>query len=224
MFKTIFQNENFIVCDKAPQVLSVPAREKDDARACLGLELQKELKTQIFPVHRLDYEVGGLIIYALNSKAHQQAQNWFLKKQIQKNYVAVTSTQNFLHWPENVKTDRSLVDLNSAKPFIWKTQMQRGKRRSFESPRGEWAETRAQVAAHTNSEVLWDLFPVTGKPHQLRFELSRRGFPISGDVLYGSKTSWKYPGIALKAYELDLKKISERLGLPERIQIEKWSL
>lgn len=224
MYKTIFQNENFIVCDKDPQVLSVPAREKDDSRPCLGLELQKQLKTQIFPVHRLDFEVSGLIIYALNSKAHQKAQDWFLKKQIQKNYVAVTSVQDFSHWPKDVKTDRSSVDLKSANLLIWKTQIQRGKRRSFESPHGEWAETRAQISQKTENDVMWDLFPVTGKPHQLRFELSRRGFPICGDELYGSKVSWKNRGIALKAYGLDLKKVSERLGLPEQIFIEKWSL
>ncbi len=224
MYKTVFQNENFMVCDKDPLVLSVPAREKADPRACLGLELQKSLKTQVFPVHRLDFEVGGLIIYALNSKAHQKAQGWFLKKQIQKNYVAVTSVQDFSHWPDHLKTDRNPIDVDSKSQLIWKTQIQRGKRRSFQSPHGEWAETRAQVSQKSEEHVVWDLFPVTGKPHQLRFELSRRGFPICGDQLYGSKTSWKCAGIALKAYELDLKKISERLGLPETIQIEKWSL
>lgn len=224
MFKVVFQNENLIVCDKESQVLSVPAREKSDPRPCLGLQLQKELQTQIFPVHRLDFEVGGLIMYALNSKAHQTAQGWFFKKQIQKNYVAVTSLQDFSHWPQSVKTDRSPVDLSSAKTLTWKTQMQRGKRRSFESPQGEWAETQAQIAKKTDSYLLWDLFPVTGKPHQLRFELSRRGFPIWGDGLYGSKINWKFSGIALKAYRLDLRKISDRQGLPEEIQIEKWDL
>lgn len=231
MFKEIFRNENFIVCDKAAEVLSVPAREKNDARLCLGLELQKQLNTQIFPVHRLDFEVSGLIIYALNAKSHQQAQNWFLKKQIQKNYVAITSLQDFSHWPENVKTDRALLDLSLSEnstcqnKFIWKTQIQRGKRRSFESPRGEWAETRASVASvDAQASVIWDLFPITGKPHQLRFELSRRGFPIWGDKLYGSQIAWRHAGIALKAYALDLAKIPNRLGLPERIQIEKWEL
>lgn len=222
MFKIVFQNENFIVCDKAPEVLSVPAREKNDPRACLGLELQKQLRTQIFPVHRLDFEVSGLIIYALNSKAHQMAQDWFLKKQIQKNYIAITSAQNFAHWPENVPTDRSVLDLRLGASCVWKTQILRGKRRSFESVRGEWAETRALVTGLSDVAVTWNLLPVTGKPHQLRFELSRRGFPIWGDHLYGSKENWQLSGIALKAWLLDLKGIANRLGLPEKIQIEKW--
>lgn len=224
MFKAVFQNENFIVCDKASLVLSVPARDKNDARDCLGLNLQNTLKTQIFPVHRLDYEVSGLIIYALNSKAHQVAQNWFLKKQIQKNYVAMTSLQGFKHWPENINTDRSPIDLFDSKILVWKTKMLRGKRRSFESPQGEWAETKAKVELVRENSILWDLYPVTGKPHQLRFELSRRGFPIFGDELYGSKQAWSQPGIALKAYQLDLRNVTDRMGLPENIQIEKWNI
>ena len=57
MIHFVFKNNNFVVCNKEALVLSVPAREKSDLRDCLGLRLELELKTQIFPVHRLDYEV-----------------------------------------------------------------------------------------------------------------------------------------------------------------------
>ena len=219
MIQSVFQNNNFIVCNKPAQVLSVPAREKSDARACLGLELQKELKTQVFPVHRLDFEVSGLIIYALNSKAHKVSQDWFIKRQIRKLYRAETTLQNFDHWPANVPTDRTEVKTQSGSTYIWKTKILRGKKRSFESPNGEWAETEALVAEQKNDRVLWQLYPVTGKPHQLRLELSRRGFPIVGDSLYGSKLQHSKAGVALEAYELDLTKVPDRLGLPEKISL-----
>lgn len=219
MIQPVFQNKNFIVCNKPAQVLSVPAREKSDARTCLGLELQKELKTQVFPVHRLDYEVSGLIIYALNSQAHKISQNWFIRREIRKLYRAETSTQNFDHWPANVPTDRSEVIIEANKHYIWKTQILRGKKRSFESENGEWAETEATVVSQTNDRIQWQLYPVTGKPHQLRLELSRRGFPIIGDSLYGSKLQHSKAGIALEAYELDLTKVPDRQGLPEKISL-----
>ena len=219
MIQSVFQNNNFIVCNKPAQVLSVPAREKSDARACLGLELQKELKTQVFLVHRLDFEVSGLIIYALNSKAHKVSQDWFIKRQIRKLYRAETTLQNFDHWPANVPTDRTEVKTQSGSTYIWKTKILRGKKRSFESPNGEWAETEALVAEQKNDRVLWQLYPVTGKPHQLRLELSRRGFPIVGDSLYGSKLQHSKAGVALEAYELDLTKVPDRLGLPEKISL-----
>jgi tRNA pseudouridine32 synthase/23S rRNA pseudouridine746 synthase len=219
MIQVVFQNKNFVVCNKAAQILSVPAREKSDIRACLGLELQKELKTQVFPVHRLDFEVSGLIIYALHSQAHKISQNWFIRREIRKLYRAETNIQNFEHWPANITTDRSVVRTEVNEKYFWKTQILRGKKRSFESTNGEWAETEATVVAKTNDKVQWQLYPITGKPHQLRLELSRRGFPIVGDSLYGSKLQHLKAGIALEAYELDLTKVPDRQGLPEKISL-----
>ena len=72
--------------------------------------------------------------------------------------------------------------------------------------------------------ITWNLYPLTGKPHQLRLELSRRGFPILGDVLYGSKVRltqdvWAFGSMALRAVEIDFTAVQDRLGLPERIMI-----
>lgn len=224
MIQIVFQNNNFVVCNKPAEVLSVPAREKNDPRLCLGLLLQEELKTQIFPVHRLDYETSGLIIYALHAKSHQQSQKWFLDKNILKTYHALTTTQNFSHWPENINTDRSVIESASGFKAHWKTQMMRGKRRSFESQNGEWAETLATIENIQNTNISWLLNPLTGKPHQLRFELSRRGFPILGDQLYGSKAQHSGPGLALRAIKLDLTEVKDRLGLPPFIEIEGFSI
>ena len=217
MIQAVFQNNNFIVCNKPAEVLSVPAREKSDGRPCLGTGLQQELKTQIFPVHRLDYEVSGLIIYALNAKAHQVSQSWFEKKIIQKTYIAETIEQNFSHWPSNIPTDRTPLITEEGKSYIWKTRILRGKKRSFESPHGEWAETKARIVQNLPVKLVWSLMPVTGKSHQLRLELSRRGFPIHGDILYGSSVKSNGAGISLKAVQIDLTQIEDRLGLPELI-------
>ncbi len=222
MIQVVFQNSDFIVCDKGAEVLSVPAREKLDQRPCLGIELQKTLKTQIFPVHRLDFEVSGLIIYALNAKAHKISQVWFEKKQLQKKYVAVSSHQDFSHWPPGIETDRTPISLSANQSFTWKTKILRGKKRSFESPQGDWAETKAVLKNPNENQIEWELFPVTGRSHQLRLELSRHGFPIHGDELYGSKIKWSEAGIALKAVEIDFLHIKDRLGLPQKIQIESW--
>lgn len=219
MIQIIFENENFVVCNKPALVLSVPARESDDPRGCLGIELQRKYKHPVFPVHRLDYEVSGLIIYALNSKAHKQAQDWFMKKTISKKYVATTGRQDFSHWPDNVPTDRKVIDLSVDTSFYWTTKIQRGKKRSFESEHGEWAETEAQVSEQNADTVSWNLYPLTGKPHQLRFELARRGFPIHGDQLYGSKVKLSRPGIALTAVELNLSEVENKLGLPTKIEL-----
>ena len=220
MIHIVFQNENFVVCDKPASVLSVPSRDRHDPRGCLGIALQHQLKQSVLPVHRLDFEVSGLILFALNKKAHRISQDWFEKRSISKMYTAVTSLQDFTHWPEAIPTVRDKIDLQLQKNFLWKTKIQRGKRRSFESPHGEWSETRAQIEKVDGSKVSWNLFPLTGKPHQLRLELSRRGFPIHGDSLYGSKVKLaSTAGIALQAVGLDLNHVSDRLGLPSIIRL-----
>ena len=86
MIDIIFENENFVVCNKPCQVLSVPSRDRLEKRPCLGILLKEKYRTEILPVHRLDYEVSGLIIYALNNKAHKISQGWFEQK---KNHKSV---------------------------------------------------------------------------------------------------------------------------------------
>lgn len=225
MIKIVFENENFVVCDKPSQVLSTPDRHGSD-RGCLGLELQKKLNIQIYPVHRLDFEVSGLIMYAKNKRAHQISQSWFMDKTVTKKYLALTSLQDFSHWPENVQTAREILKTEPGTHFFWKTQIQRGKRRSFESTHGEWAETKAEVESVSDGVIRWNLYPLTGKPHQLRLELSRRGFPILGDVLYGSKVQitqdvWMFGSMALRAVEIDFTALQDRLGLPDQIVLQK---
>lgn len=206
IIKVIFENNDFIACDKPAGVLSVPDRHKSD-RPCLGLELQKQKNIQIFPVHRLDLEVSGLILFAKNSRGHKASQDWFAKKSLQKKYKALTLNQDFSHWPANVPAAKDNLDLTPGSEFNWKMKILRGKRRSFESPHGDPAETKAIYQGKRGEFNEWDMYPITGRAHQLRLELSRHGFPIAGDQLYGSKVTltrnqWPFGPLALRAVEI----------------------
>ena len=206
IINVIFENGDFIACDKPAGVLSVPDRHKSD-RPCLGLELQKQKNIQIFPVHRLDLEVSGLILFAKNSRGHKASQDWFSKKLVQKKYKALTLKQDFSHWPENVNAARETLALKARTEFLWKMNILRGKRRSFESPHGDPAETKAMYMGERGEFHEWDMYPITGRSHQLRLELSRHGFPIAGDALYGSKVNlsaaqWPFGPLALRAIEI----------------------
>ncbi|MCK6599376.1 MAG: RNA pseudouridine synthase [Bdellovibrionaceae bacterium] len=219
--KIIFEDENFIFVDKPSEVLTVPPRMKDSRRV-LGLEIQNYLKKQIFPVHRLDYEVSGIVCFAKKEKAHIQAQKWFETNQVRKSYEAITSKQSFSHWPSQVANLKTLIPIDIGNSFTWESKILRGKKRSFMSPNGALAITEAQVERLSDEQIHWLLFPVTGKPHQLRLELSYRGFPIHGDTLYGSKHIQQH-GIALNSYKLDLSAMTkeQRLNLPEVIEVER---
>ena len=238
MIELVFENENFIVCDKPGEVLSVPDRlGAASDRSCLGIELEKIKKIKIFPVHRLDFEVSGLIIYAKNSVAHKKSQMWFENKLIHKTYRGVSLEQNFDHtkkWPEKIRAgfNPQIFKPEPGQKFIWTSQIARGKKRSYQSPHGEWAETHAELVSyekptathHEKSILFWNLSPVTGKSHQLRFEMAQHGFPILGDQLYGSEMAldrvlWPFDGIGLRAISLDLSSVPDRLGLPLKINL-----
>lgn len=223
MIKICFENSHFVICDKESGVLSTPSRfEENDGRGCLGTELQDFLKIQIYPVHRLDFEVSGLVMYAKSAEAHRKANAWFEHKQVQKTYRALTTAQDYSHIPANVPNPKTLIDLSKVNEFEWKSRILRGKRRAYESPQGKPSLTLAKYLGVDDAQYLiWDLQPVTGRSHQLRFDLSRHGFSIVGDKLYGSQKEWQKDSIALRSYKIDFSKVPEakKFGLPEIIEI-----
>ncbi len=224
MIQIVFENSHFVICDKPAGVLSTPSRlGAEDERNCLGIALQKQLGLQIYPVHRLDFEVSGLVMYAKSAEAHRKANAWFEHKTVSKTYRALTTAQDFSHIPDNVKNTREKFTVVAGQKFEWKSRILRGKRRAFESPEGKDSLTLAEyLGTNGNGYLQWDLQPVTGRSHQLRFDLSRHGFPIVGDVLYGSKVPGESKdAIALRAYKIDFSKApgAQELQLPSLIQV-----
>lgn len=191
--KIFHQTNDFIVLIKPAGVLSVPARFSHDNRPVLGKILEEKLNKKIFPVHRLDFEVSGVMIYGLNPKIHQILSIAFEKHEIQKTYHAVTeNNESNLEWQE------------------WKSHLQKGKKRTFEAPHGKLSITRAKCLKNlSNSKSLWELRPITGRSHQLRFELMKHHHVIIGDILYGAKFQFKENQIAL---------CSKKIEFPENVQ------
>lgn len=204
--RRLFENENWIVAVKPSGWLTTPARERTDPRPCLGLQLQLEVGQQIFPVHRLDFEVAGLVLFAKNPMAHRIAQKWFEVGEIIKTYRARTE-------PAAQEIGGDWVE--------WRSRLLRGKRRAYVSPKGKESVTMARVVSKAEDCWTWELRPLTGRPHQLRVELARHQAPILGDELYGGRKG-ESGRIELVAVQLDLEKIdaAERLGLPPVISLD----
>jgi tRNA pseudouridine32 synthase/23S rRNA pseudouridine746 synthase len=207
--ETVYENQNFIAVDKPGGWLSVPSRMgREDARPCLVTFF----KERVWPVHRLDFEVSGLVLFAKTAEAHRFANGWFEHRQVHKTYEALTQTLM-----KNPKTNE---------PMEWRSNLLRGKRRTYESPHGAQAITRAHCLGLTEfagkQALRWRLEPQTGRPHQLRFELSHHGHPILGDELYGSTAAYIDSTIALRAVKLDFSDCPDALSkfeLPAVIEV-----
>ena len=197
----LLQNKKLCVVNKASGTLSIPARTgESDPRLVVGIELQKQLGIQIFPVHRLDFEVSGVLIFALDADTHKILNHAFENNLVKKTYQAFTSRT----------LDAKDFPLNEA--MEWKSKIVRGKKRSFFAPHGKDSVTHARLLKSTPESPEWELKPITGRSHQLRVELASRGYPIVGDKLYGSPLDFMDNAIALRCVEIDLNAVPGHLG------------
>lgn len=206
----ILQTAEILIVEKPSGWLTTPSRTIEDPRPVLGRILQSQLGVQIYPVHRLDFEVSGLTLWAKTQVAHTRAQQWFEQGVVGKLYEGLSRPGGggaVLDWSE------------------WRSKLVRGKRRSFAAPHGKEALTRARVVAQEQGYWRWQLMPVTGRPHQLRVEMAAHGCPLIGDTLYGGESA-RPDWIALRAVELSFSRIpsAQRLGLPEIVATSPLSL
>ncbi len=167
----------------------------------------QQLALRLWPVHRLDAEVSGLLMFAKSAAAHRLLGAGFEHHQIHKTYLA---------W----STGRLPPDAKLGVAQRWQCRLLRGKKRAYLHAAGKDSVTMATPLLCESGQTLWRLCPLTGRPHQLRVELARRDCPIVGDSLYGSTATWGC-GIALRAIELDLTDLVGRaeLELPLRLSL-----
>lgn len=216
--KILFQSEDVVIVHKPAGWLSVPSIQgKKDPRPVVGLKLRDTFGS-VYPVHRLDFEVEGVLLFALHTKAQSLLHKIWDDKSVRKTYQAVTGLQDFSHWPQNVE---GLIKdpVAEGSQGVWHSKIVQGKRRSFVAPHGQDSDTQYELLSQSENESRWQLSPITGRRHQLRLELSRRGFPILGDHLYGSRVQLKENHIALAATQLSFEK-TFNLHLPNEIKIE----
>jgi len=131
-------------------------------------------------VHRLDRPVSGVILFAKTSKALERVNELFKSREMQKTYWAVVRNKpipesgNLVHWL--VKNQQK----NITTPH------------QHEVAGSQRAELNYKLIGELNGFYLIEVDPITGRPHQIRVQLSTLGCPIVGDNKYG------YPRGSLK--------------------------
>lgn len=140
-------------------------------------------------VHRLDRPVSGVLLYARNSKAAGRLAEQFRESQVNKEYWAVV-------------TGKLEPEKGTWENWLWKDTLSGTVQAvKFGTPGAKLARVEFQRRAMNETHSWVELHPKTGRTHQLRVQLSSRGFPIIGDERYGSKQTIAN-GIALHAKSL----------------------
>ncbi len=137
-------------------------------------------------VHRLDRVTSGVIICAKNEKAAQHLQREFANRHAQKTYLAKISGR----LPEDEGMIDVPIERNPKKPATFRAGMN-----------GKAAQTKFKVMQADDNHSLVELYPVTGRTHQLRVHLTYLKKPIVGDELYGTEPADR---LYLHAWKLKL--------------------
>ncbi len=143
-------------------------------------------------VHRLDRISSGVIVFAKTSKALSRLNKQFKNREVSKKYWAIVEGENIpkeeklINWlKKNQKKNKSFVinkELKGSKRAILKYKLIK------------------KLKNYSFIEVELE----TGRHHQIRSQIAHRGFPIKGDIKYGSKRSSKNSFIYLHSRQLTL--------------------
>ena len=167
----LFQDEHLVVADK-PHFLPVTPGGRY-VQETLLVRLQRRLELpQLAPLHRIDRETAGLVLFAVNPAERGAYHALFSGREMDKTYEAIAPATRALTWPHIRQS------------------------RLKEHPTEFYRMCEADEASDPNSETLVDMLeqrghwaryelkPVTGKRHQLRVHMNALGLPIAGDQLY----------------------------------------
>ena len=141
-------------------------------------------------VHRLDRPVSGVILFAKTSKALDRINQMFKNREMKKTYWAVVRKRpeipegNLIHWL--VKNPQK----NVTKAF------------DKEVPGGLRSELNYKLIGELDGYYLIEVDPITGRPHQIRVQLSTLNCPIVGDNKYGYPRGSLKKSICLHALRL----------------------
>ena len=144
-----------------------------DSEAEVPAELKKALGGEIFPIHRLDKNVGGVMVFARTKQAAAALSKAVQEGHMIKEYVAMVHGTP----PETGDWEDFLFkDSRKNKVFAVKKERNGVKKARLEFKRLTAGETSlVHIRLHT------------GRSHQIRVQFSSRGFPLVGDHKYGSR-------------------------------------
>ena len=166
----LFSDANIIVCVKPVGL---------DSEAEVPAALKERFGGEIFPIHRLDKNVGGVMVYARTKQAAASLSKAVQEGSMVKEYVAMVHGTP----PENGDWEDLLwKDSKKNKVFVVKRLRSGVKKARLEFRRlSEGQTSLVHIRLHT------------GRSHQIRVQFSSRGFPLVGDHKYGSRSERTEP-------------------------------
>ena len=153
-------------------------------------------KSELLPVHRLDKDTSGVILFAKNEKAAEYLKKLFQSREIKKTYLTLVSGE--------IKDKEGKIELS-----IGRSKKTPLKRVAIGEKRGKIREavTEYKVLKRLEEFTLVEVYPKTGRTHQIRSHFAAIGHPVVCDKLYAGKRFACPAGLSrqfLHAFSLEL--------------------
>jgi tRNA pseudouridine65 synthase len=178
----LYQDEYLVAINKPSGLLVHKSMiDKDEIYFAMAM-LRDQIGQWVYPVHRLDKPTSGVLLFALDSHTAKLLGEQFAAHTIEKSYVAVvrgyTDESGLIDYALSVKLDK-MTDKNAAQdkePEEAVTAYRTLAQVELDLPLGRYEKTRYSLV---------QLFPRTGRKHQLRRHMKHISHHILGDTNYG---------------------------------------
>jgi len=164
----LFRDEHILVADKPHFLPTIPTGRFLKETLLVRLRRAHDLP-HLVPIHRLDRETAGVVIFSHNPDSRGAYQSMFQKRVVKKTYEAIAP-----------------LLAGRAFPFTYRSRMQDAEQFFVsEEVEGEPnSETLVELIERRGDLARYRLHPHTGRKHQLRLHLSKLGAPILNDTFY----------------------------------------
>ena len=167
----LYRDSEILVCIKERGLLS----QYDEKKPDMITALKEICGCEVYPVHRLDKEVGGVMVYALTQKSAASLSTQVAERSFDKQYLALI--HGVPDEKEGTMEDLLYFDKGKNKSFTVKKERRGVKKAVLDYGTVEVKDSAALVRVKLH----------TGRTHQIRVQFASRKMPLVGDRRYGAR-------------------------------------
>lgn len=177
----IYQDEDLVVIDKPSGLMVHRSKMAHGVKEFALQLLRDQIGRKVYPVHRLDRPTSGILVFALSEQVLAEVSGQFERCETRKKYQCVVrgfSGEGVIDYPlSDPVDDRRLLRqgvTHEAKESV-------SEYRTLEHYELPWPSGKFQTTRYSLVEV----YPKTGRRHQIRKHMDHIAHPIIGDTRYG---------------------------------------